>query len=271
MYDEESLRLFAAVKAICDPDNLLNPGVLVDPAPLDADLRPARPRAAGRSRAAAGRTTAARSATRCTAAPASASAWRRRPTGVMCPSYLATRDEKDSTRGRARVLQEALDGVAGARAGRPGGHRGARPLPVLQGLRVATARPASTWRRTRRRRCTRSTPAAGVAALALHAGPAARAGPRSGRAGGAALANRLMRRGPLGRLAKATAGIDQRRSLPAFAPTTLRRRSRPSATGDGSAPDVWIWADTFTDHFLPAERPRPRSGCSSRRRADRAR
>src|SRR3546814_2825405 len=30
--------------------------------------------------------------------------------GVMCPSYLATRDEKDSTRGRARVLQEALDG-----------------------------------------------------------------------------------------------------------------------------------------------------------------
>ena len=32
-------------------------------------------------------------------------------TGVMCPSYLATRDEKDSTRGRARVLQEALDGT----------------------------------------------------------------------------------------------------------------------------------------------------------------
>ena len=30
--------------------------------------------------------------------------------GVMCPSYLATRDEKDSTRGRSRVLQEAIDG-----------------------------------------------------------------------------------------------------------------------------------------------------------------
>ena len=29
----------------------------------------------------------------------------------MCPSYLATRDEKDSTRGRSRVLQEALDGT----------------------------------------------------------------------------------------------------------------------------------------------------------------
>ena len=31
--------------------------------------------------------------------------------GVMCPSYLATRDEKDSTRGRARVLQELANGT----------------------------------------------------------------------------------------------------------------------------------------------------------------
>ena len=43
MYDEQSIKLFGAVKAICDPDNLLNPGVLVDPAPVDADLRPGRP------------------------------------------------------------------------------------------------------------------------------------------------------------------------------------------------------------------------------------
>lgn len=28
----------------------------------------------------------------------------------MCPSYLATREEKDSTRGRARALQEMLNG-----------------------------------------------------------------------------------------------------------------------------------------------------------------
>ena len=49
----------------------------------------------------------------CTAAPASASvvADNTGAGGVMCPSYLATRDEKDSTRGRARVLQEALDGT----------------------------------------------------------------------------------------------------------------------------------------------------------------
>src|SRR4030095_9456355 len=31
--------------------------------------------------------------------------------GVMCPSWRATRDEKDTTRGRSRVLQEAVNGT----------------------------------------------------------------------------------------------------------------------------------------------------------------
>jgi Fe-S oxidoreductase len=63
----------------------------------------------------------------------------------------------------------------------------------------------------------------------------------------APLANRMMRFGPVARMAKATAGIDQRRSVPAFAPKTLRRSVLPSQT----APDVWIWADSFSDHFFP--------------------
>ena len=57
--------------------------------------------------------------------------------GVMCPSYLATREEKDSTRGRARVL--AGDGQRLDRhrwLAIPGGARGARPVPVVQGLYV---------------------------------------------------------------------------------------------------------------------------------------
>ena len=39
MYSAEAIEVMAAVKAIFDPGNVLNPGVLVDPAPLDADLR----------------------------------------------------------------------------------------------------------------------------------------------------------------------------------------------------------------------------------------
>ena len=110
MYDERSLALFAAAKAVADPDGLLNPGVLVDPAPLDADLRPARPRheppVALRLADDAGSLAAA--VHRCTGVGRCVAP---QPGGVMCPSYVATRDEKDSTRGRARVLQEALDGT----------------------------------------------------------------------------------------------------------------------------------------------------------------
>jgi FAD/FMN-containing dehydrogenase/NAD-dependent dihydropyrimidine dehydrogenase PreA subunit len=110
MYDETSIDLFAQAKRICDPDNLLNPGIIVEPAAITDDLRPVRPRAtlerqglrlihdAGDFGTAVHRCTGVG---RCVA-PKTA--------GVMCPSYLATRDEKDSTRGRARVLQEALDG-----------------------------------------------------------------------------------------------------------------------------------------------------------------
>ena len=76
--------------------------------------------------------------------------------------------------------------------------------------------------------------------------------------------NRILKLGPVAALAKATAGIDQRRSLPEFAPVSLRRSVVSSASGEGalapvskppsaptSEPDVWIWADSFTDRFLP--------------------
>jgi Fe-S oxidoreductase len=66
----------------------------------------------------------------------------------------------------------------------------------------------------------------------------------------APVANRMMRLGVVARMARATAGIDQRRSLPTFARKTLRR-STPTGSINDQAPDVWIWADSFTDHFLP--------------------
>ena len=104
-------------------------------------------------------TTAATCPPRCTAASGWASAGPTPPAagGVMCPSYLATRDEKDSTRGRARVLQELANGTLVRGFGGGGGGRGAGPVPVLQGLLVATARPGSTWPPTRPRCCTSGT------------------------------------------------------------------------------------------------------------------
>jgi FAD/FMN-containing dehydrogenase/Fe-S oxidoreductase len=241
MYDERSLRLFAAAKSICDPDNLLNPGVLVDPAPLDADLRPARSphpvRTALRLTHDGG--SLGNAVHRCTGvgkcvAPA--------PVGVMCPSWVATREEKDSTRGRARVLQEALDGTLVDGLSDPAVHDALDLCLACKGC-------ASD--------CPTGVDMGTYKAEVLHQTYAGKRRPRShytlGRlpfwvrrtASLAGLANRAMR-GPTARMVKAAAGIDERRSLPALAPARLRR-----ALDNPGSPDVWIWADTFTDHFLP--------------------
>ncbi|GAB3201085.1 FAD-binding and (Fe-S)-binding domain-containing protein [Nocardioides hungaricus] len=239
MYDAESLALFGAVKAICDPRGLLNPGNIVDPAPLDADLRPTRPRPA---------IPLAEAIHRCTGVGKCVAP---RTNGVMCPSYLATREEKDSTRGRSRVLQEALDGSLVHGLADPAVHEALDLCLACKGC-------ASD--------CPTGVDMATYKAEALHAtysGPGAERRPRShlllGRlpkwarlaAPVAPVANRLMRLGPVARLAKATAGIDQRRSIPAFAPRTLRR-GLDELDHRGERPDVWIWADSFTDHFFPA-------------------
>ncbi|MDQ4105059.1 MAG: 4Fe-4S dicluster domain-containing protein, partial [Actinomycetota bacterium] len=108
MYPAAVLDLFARFKAIFDPDGLLNPGILVDPRPLDADLRPGRERplpvslALGRdggSLAAATRRCVGVGTCRQLDGP-----------GVMCPSFQVTREEQHSTRGRAHLLAEMLAG-----------------------------------------------------------------------------------------------------------------------------------------------------------------
>ncbi|GAB2873335.1 FAD-binding and (Fe-S)-binding domain-containing protein [Myroides odoratimimus subsp. xuanwuensis] len=255
MYDEDSLRLFAAAKAIADPDNVLNPGVLVDPDPLDGSLRPGRPRHeplpmlrlthdAGSLANGAHRCTGVG---KCVAGPGG---------GVMCPSYDATRDEKDSTRGRARVLQEALDGELVRGLDDPAVHDAldlclsckgcGRDCPT--GVDMATYKSEVLHQQYKGKRRPRSHYTLGRlpkwAKLAQPVTP---------------LANRALKLGPLARVAKATAGIDQRRSIPAFAPKSLKSQAKARAKalskGGGSTPvqtpDVWIWADSFTNHFLP--------------------
>ncbi|MEP7024609.1 MAG: FAD-binding and (Fe-S)-binding domain-containing protein, partial [Actinomycetota bacterium] len=127
MYSPEVLDLFSRVKAAFDPGDLLNPGILVSPRPATADLRATGSRPAGglspsaRKQSPLGRERLALAFTsdhgdfsaavhRCTGvgkcrADSTATG------GVMCPSYLATRDEEHSTRGRSRVLQEMVNGT----------------------------------------------------------------------------------------------------------------------------------------------------------------
>ncbi|HWD43325.1 MAG TPA: FAD-binding and (Fe-S)-binding domain-containing protein, partial [Actinomycetota bacterium] len=112
MFEPAAIEAMAAVKAVFDPRDLLNPGVLVGPRPFDADLRraAARPVTGGLgfryAEDGGDLTSAVHRCTgigRCVADGTGAG-------GVMCPSWLATRDERDTTRGRSRVLQEAVNG-----------------------------------------------------------------------------------------------------------------------------------------------------------------
>ncbi|MDQ4055427.1 MAG: FAD-binding oxidoreductase [Actinomycetota bacterium] len=247
MYDERSLRLFGAVKAICDPHNLLNPGNIVEPAPVDADLWPTRPRQQVRTalRLVHDHGSLGDAVHRCTGVGRCVSP---ATNGVMCPSYLATREEKDSTRGRARVLQEALDGSLVGGLSDPAVHEAldlclsckgcASDCPT--GVDMATYKAEALYQKHDGPDATERRPR-GHYLLGRLPKWAALAAPM------APVANRMMRLGPVARLAKATAGIDQRRSIPAFAPRTLRRTT---GTPD-VVPDVWIWADSFTDHFFP--------------------
>lgn len=251
MYDETSLALFAAAKQICDPRNLLNPGNIVEPAPLDADLRPARPRPGVRTalRLVHDGGSIGDAVHRCTGVGKCVAP---RTTGVMCPSYLATNDEKDSTRGRARVLQEAVDGELLHGFGDPAVAEAldlclackgcASDCPT--GVDMATYKAEALYQRydgegSRERRPRSHYLLGRLPTWARLAAPAA------------PLANRAMRLGPVARLAKATAGIDQRRSIPVFARRTLRRAVGARANGAADRPDVWVWADSFTDHFMP--------------------
>lgn len=104
MYSAEMLAAFDRFSAVWDPAGILAPGGLKATRPMDADLAldgvPRRDLGLLTSSDGRHPVQACIGVGRC----------RSTSGGVMCPSYRATGDEKDSTRGRARVLQEFVRG-----------------------------------------------------------------------------------------------------------------------------------------------------------------
>ena len=103
-------RLYEAmrsVKQLFDPQHLLNPGKIVDAPPMTENLRDAAlpPPVEFRTRLDFSVTGGMRGAAdRCM----NIGLCRKSTTGVMCPSYIATREEEHATRGRANALVKAL-------------------------------------------------------------------------------------------------------------------------------------------------------------------
>ncbi|MFH8384049.1 FAD-binding and (Fe-S)-binding domain-containing protein [Kitasatospora sp. NPDC018058] len=265
MYPPEVIDLFGGFKRIWDPENLLNPGALVDPRPLDADLRfvtaPHRPLPLALPYE-QDDGSLAKAVHRCVGVAKCVDP----TTGVMCPSYMATGEERHSTRGRARLLAEMLRGM-GAPPGRqaggaiPDGWRSAEVREALDlclsckgcasdcpvHVDMATYKTEFLYQHYRHRPRPLSHYSMGWLPLWLRAVALA-----------PGAANSLVR-SPAGALLKRLGGIDRRRVLPVFPPETFTRwyrRHRAGGIGPaGPAPaggrPVLLWPDTFSDHLQP--------------------
>ncbi|WP_280303242.1 FAD-binding and (Fe-S)-binding domain-containing protein [Nocardia neocaledoniensis] len=283
MYSPAALAAFAGFKSLFDPDDILNPGVLVAPNPVDADLRVAglRPLPAARGFALAGDSGDLSTAVHRCVGIGKCRADTRAAGGFMCPSYLVTADEKDTTRGRARVLQEVVRGELDWRA--PAVEESldlclsckacASDCPA--GVDMATYKSEALHRRYRGRLRPLDHYVLGQLPRWF---TAAQRFPR--------LANALAARPTLRKPAMRAAGIDPRREAPVLAPTPFRRlwqdlggndRTVPTATALGrsrhrgstptispvaadsradsaspaGAAEVMLWVDSFTDTFDP--------------------
>ena len=109
MVGESNYELFRRIKKSWDPDNIFNPGKIVDAPPMNTSLRyePDMVTPEHDTVLDFGATGGIlRAAEKCNGSgdcrklPGSG--------GTMCPSYMATRNEKDTTRGRANTLREFL-------------------------------------------------------------------------------------------------------------------------------------------------------------------
>lgn len=219
MYSAEAIALFGQVKAVFDPAGLLNPGVLVDPRPVQADVRADLVRTApmrGRELHLAEEVHRCSGVGKCLADTTGAG-------GVMCPSFQATRRERDSTRGRARVLQEMVNGSTL--------RRGFRSPEVHEALDLCLSCKGC------RRDCPTGIDMAAYKARVLDETYRGTVRPRShyalgwlprwgrliGRVPGlAALVNLTMATPLLRSVLRWGAGVDQRRQLPRFATRSPR-------------------------------------------------
>nr|WP_254125949.1 FAD-binding and (Fe-S)-binding domain-containing protein [Amycolatopsis sp. CA-230715] len=250
MYSREVLDLFARFKGIFDPDGMMNPGILVDPRPIDADLRLRRAPASMESVTFLGypedHGSFGEAMRRCVGVG------KCRNTsggGVMCPSYRATREEKHSTRGRAHLLAEMINGEVITDGWRSEEVREALDLclsckgclsdcPV--DVDMATYKAEFYHQHYRGRLRPASHYSMGWLPLWLRL---------------AALAPRAANRVTASRvsaLLKRLGGIAPERELPLFAPrpfTKARADLRGARPGTGKP--VVLWPDSFNNYFTP--------------------
>ncbi len=249
MFGPALYQAFRDVKRSFDPDGIMNPGKIVDPSPMTEDLR------ASRRSVRVGDTALDFSREGGMAAAAEMcngqGACRKVIGGTMCPSYMATRDEEHSTRGRANALRAAMSGAL------PPGALTSRRLYEVMDLCLACKAckaecPSNVdmaklkyefldgYHRANGQ-TTRNLIFGNIATLS-----------RWG-AFFAPLSNRLLRSDAVGELLERQ-GVDRRRTLPRFAGQTFRQWFKARGGSSGRRNErgrVALFTDTFTNYNHP--------------------
>ena len=248
MYGRDGVALLDEMKRLWDPQAVMNPGVVVNPLPLDAAIRhlgPAKDRKLLTLFAYPDdNDDFAQAQRRCVGI----GKCRQSSGGVMCPSYQATREEKHSTRGRAHLLWEMLQGDLVTDGWRSAEVRDALDLclsckgclsdcPV--NVDMATYKAEFTHHHYAGRPWARPLSHWSMGWL-----------PQLARA--ASLAPRLANRMAGTRAAKRLGGIAPEREIPAFAEQTFTSWFANRVAGrTGSSGTVVLWPDTFTNYLAP--------------------
>jgi len=247
MFGPELVEAFREFKNIWDPDWKMNPGKVVDARSMTDDIRLMTP-----LKMELGTTHFQyplegdfyKATLRCVGV----GKCRREEGGTMCPSYMVTREEKHSTRGRARLLYEMLTGDVLKRGWKEEAVKEALDLclsckgcksdcPVQVDMATYKAEFMSHYYKGRRRPFRaylfgwlyRWSPPASHIPWAVN----------------------FLSRFPLtGALGKKIAGIAKERELPVFAAKPFTRSFTPLKRA-GAAKDVILWPDTFNNYFHP--------------------
>ncbi len=253
MFGPELVEAFAQFKAIWDPTNKMNPGKIVDPYPLDSNLRVGPdhhpkpvltifqfPEDYG---------SFAHATERCFGV----GKCRKLEGATMCPSFQVTREEKDTTRGRARLLFEMLQGETIQDGWRDEGIKESMDLclackgckgdcPVSVDVATYKAEFLAHYYEGR----LRPVYAYSMGLIDKWAGLASRF---------PALANLATQTPGVAAVAKKLGGITQHRDMPAWPKQTFKQWFKHRETKT-SAPtnvrgDVILWADTFNNYLMP--------------------
>ncbi len=249
MFGTELLQAFREFKNIWDPAWKMNPGKVIEPYKMDENLRlgagykPWQPETHFQFPQDLG--SLAHATLRCVGV----GKCRRDEGGVMCPSFRVTRDEEHSTRGRAHLLWEMVQGDVIRDGWRDEIVKESLDLclsckgcksdcPVGVDLATYKAEFLSHYHKGRLR--PRSDYA--FANIDVWARIASKV---------PGLVNLATQLPFLRDIAKLAAGMPQQRSIPAFAPQPFRAWFEGRQPRNPEAALVTLWPDTFNNYFLP--------------------